>query len=50
MRATLLLLLALAGCAGPPARPVVTEPAARPGGAPTVTVGGDVRGLYGAVR
>jgi hypothetical protein len=51
MRMLLFLLLAVAGCAGPPPRQVVTEVAPVPAGeAPRVSVGGTFHGYYGARR
>jgi hypothetical protein len=49
--ATLLILAAvLAACAEPPARPVADTPPSGAGSAPSVTVGGTMRGFYGYSR
>jgi len=45
-----LLAAALAACAEAPTRPVAETAPTGGGGAPTVSVGGTVRGLYGYTR
>ncbi|MDO9709628.1 hypothetical protein [Paracraurococcus lichenis] len=48
MRRAVLLCLVLAACAGPRPRPVATEAQAPLAGeAPSVSVGGNLRGYYG---
>jgi hypothetical protein len=44
------MLVLLAACAEAPTRPVVETAPTGGGGAPTVSVGGTVRGLYGYTR